>query len=104
MQYYSSPQRAAEESRHGKAITDRISITDSHGKRVLGQVVYEKDYIVLRLNKHTDMIGVEYYKGDSSLDNWLENPSASFWAMAATLEFKEGAPHQVFFQGGTLKL
>lgn len=45
MQYYSSPQRAAEESRHGKAITDRISITDSHGKRVLGQVVYEKgDY------------------------------------------------------------
>lgn len=71
---------------------------------ISGAEVYKKDYIVLRLNKHTDMIEVEYYKGDSSLDNWLENPSASFWAMAATLEFKEGSPHQVFFQGGTLKL
>ena len=71
---------------------------------VSGAVVYKKDYIVLRLNKHTDMIGVEYYKGDSSLNTWLDNPSASFWMMAATLEFKEGSPHQVFFQGGTLKL
>ena len=71
---------------------------------VSGALVYKKDYIVLRLDKHTDMIGVEYYKGDSSLNTWLDNPSASFWVMAATLEFKEGSPHQVFFQGGTLKL
>ena len=71
---------------------------------ISGAVVYKKDYIVLRLDKYTDMIGVEYYKGDRSLDTWLNAPSASFWAMAATLEFKEGSPHQVFFQGGTLKL
>ena len=71
---------------------------------VSGAVIYKKDYIVLRLNKHTDMISVEYYKGDGSLNTWLENPSASFWVMAATLEFREGSPHQVFFQGGTLKL
>lgn len=42
--YYTNPQRAAEESRQGKAVSDRVRLTIG-GHAVLGQIVYSRgDY------------------------------------------------------------
>lgn len=70
--YYSSPQRAAEESRHGKAISDRVSVTDSRGKRVLAQLVYEKGdyYLSYAGAKSLKLRDVEYFSIIDRTTRW----------------------------------
>lgn len=70
--YYSNPQRAAEESRHGKAITDRVPIIDSRGKRCLAQVIYEKgDYYLSYAGvKSLKVRDVEYFSIIDKTKRW----------------------------------
>lgn len=70
--YYTNPRRAAEESRHSKAISDRVSIIDSRGKRVLAQVIYEKgDYYLSYAGvKSLKVRDVEYFSIIDKTARW----------------------------------
>lgn len=69
--YYTNPQRAAEESRWGKALSDRVRV-DVKGRSVLAQIVYSRgDYQLTYAGlKSVPIRGTEYFSIVDSVKRW----------------------------------
>ena len=69
--YYTNPQRAAEESRWGKALSDRVRV-NVKGHSVLAQIVYFRgDYQLTYAGlKNVPIRGTEYFSIVDSVKRW----------------------------------